>query len=239
MAEARVRGVLFDAGNTLVRVRGTVGEVYAEVALRHGVAVCGEALEAGFRRSFRERKADAGGAPARPHSPEGERAWWRALVREVFEAVGAAHAFGGRFEAFFEDLYGTFEGGERWQVFPDVAPCLEALAARGLPAAVVSNWDRRLHSVLAGVGLAGRMRFVLTSAEFGAEKPDPAIFREGAARLGLEPAEVLHVGDLVRDDWLGARGAGLQAVLIDREGTCPAGPRRIGDLGEVAGLLAG
>ncbi len=233
-----IRGVLFDAGNTLLRVRGSVGRVYAEVARRHGVAVDEEALEEQFRRAFQSRKEGFLHGVARPHSPERERAWWRALVRDVFGAAGSLGAFGDRFEAFFDELYRTFEGPGRWRVFPDVFPCLDGLAARGVPAAVVSNWDSRLHPVLAGLGLAERFRFVLTSAEFGAEKPHPAIFREGAARLGLEPAEVLHVGDLVRDDWLGALGAGLQAVLVDREGTCPPGTRCIPDLGGVAELLA-
>jgi putative hydrolase of the HAD superfamily len=239
MAWAPIRGVLFDAGNTLLRVRGSVGGVYAEVARRHGVTVGEESLEGEFRRAFRGRKESFLHEVARPHSPERERAWWRELVRDVFGATGSLAAFGDRFDTFFDELYRTFEKPGRWQIFPDVIPCLDVLAGRGVPAAVVSNWDSRLHPVLAGLGLADRFRFVLTSAEFGAEKPDPAIFREGAARLGLEPDEVLHVGDLVRDDWLGALQAGLQAALVDRDGTCPPGPLCIADLGAVAGLLPG
>ncbi len=239
MAGEPIRGVLFDAGNTLLRVRGSVGGVYAEVARRHGVTVGEEPLEEEFRRAFRGRKESFLHAVARPHSPERERAWWRTLVRDVFGATGSLDSFGARFEPFFDELYRTFERPTRWQVFPDVIPCLDDLATRGVPAAVVSNWDSRLHPVLAGLGLADRFRFVLTSAEFGAEKPDPAIFREGAARLGLEPGEVLHVGDLVRDDWLGALQAGLQAALVDRDGTCPPGPLCIADLRAVADLLPG
>lgn len=216
-----VRGVLFDAGNTLIRVSGTVGDVYAQVARRHGLDPGGGALERAFRKVFQERKGGFLPRVSRPHSPEREKAWWRELVEAALREAGAWDGFGRRFPAYFEELYREFEKPDHWEVFPDALPCLDALASLGLGLGVVSNWDSRLHPVLSGLGLAPRFRFVLTSAEFGAEKPDPSIFREGARRLALPPAQVLHVGDLVRDDWKGATRAGLRAVLVDREGTCP------------------
>ncbi len=216
-----IRGVLFDAGNTLIRVRGSVGEVYAAVARRHGLDADAGALERAFRRLFRERRAGFVPRVSRPHSPEREKAWWRELVAAAFREAAAWEGLEPSFDAYFEELYREFEKPDHWEVFPDALPCLEALASRWLGLGVVSNWDSRLHAVLAGLGLSPRFHFVLTSAEFGAEKPDPSIFREGARLLGLLPSQVLHVGDLVRDDWQGAIRAGLRAVLLDREGTCP------------------
>lgn len=233
-----VRGVLFDAGNTLVRVRGSVGTVYAEIAERHGVQANAQGLERLFRRAFDQRKDSFLESVSGAHSPESERAWWKALVRGVFGEAGVLPRFGLHFDDFFAELYRAFEHPARWEVFPDVVPCLDALADRGIPSAVVSNWDSRLHAVLAGLGLARRFRFVLTSAEFGAEKPHPSIFREAASRLGLRPEQVLHVGDLIRDDWLGARRAGLQAVLVARGGTCPAGVRCVTELGGLDRFVA-
>ncbi|MDW7709988.1 MAG: HAD-IA family hydrolase [Deferrisomatales bacterium] len=232
-----IRGVLFDAGNTLIRVRGSVGAVYAEVARRHGLHADAGALEEGFRKSFRQRKEGFLQAVSRPHSPERERAWWRGLVEEVFRDAGSRDGLRGRFDSFFEELYREFEESRHWQTFPDVLPCLEALAARGLPLGVLSNWDSRLHPVLRGLGLTRRFRFVLTSAELGAEKPDAAIFLEGARRLGRKPAEVLYVGDLLREDVFGAARAGLRGMLLDREGSCPAPVPRIEDLRKLPAAL--
>jgi len=232
-----IRGILFDAGNTLVRVRGTVGAVYAEVARRHGFDPDGEALERAFQRAFRERKASFLLRVSRPHSPGREKTWWREVVEAVFRGAGAWGGLDGRFEETFEELYREFEKPDHWEVFRDAAACLDVLAFRGVGLGVVSNWDSRLHPVLAGLGLAPRFRFVLTSAEFGAEKPDPSIFREGARLLGLPPHQVLHVGDLIRDDWQGAIGAGLRAALVDREGTCPVGIHCLSSLAEVPALL--
>lgn len=160
-------------------------------------------------------------------------------MEQVFRLAGDWEALRDRFEPFFEELYPAFERPEHWEVFPDVHPCLEELLARGIPMGVVSNWDSRLHGVLGGLGLAAAFRFVLVSAEFGAEKPDPAIFLEGARRLGPEPAEVLHVGDLVADDVLGAAAAGLRAILVDRQGSCPADVACVGDLRDVPGVIEG
>ncbi len=234
----RVRAVLFDAGNTLIRVRGSVGAVYARVAARHGVTADPEVLDARFREAFRRRKGGFLSAVSRPHSPERERGWWRDLVHEVFREAGALDGWQRRFEPFFSELYAAFARPDPWEVFPDVVPCLDALSTRGVAAAVVSNWDGRLVPVLDGLGLSPWLRFVLTSAEFGAEKPDPGIFHGACRRLGAAPAEVVHVGDLVRDDWHGARAAGLAAVLLDREDTAPAHVvPRVRSLAELPGAI--
>ncbi|RMG86737.1 MAG: HAD family hydrolase, partial [Candidatus Dadabacteria bacterium] len=75
--------------------------------------------------------------------------------------------------------------------------------------------------------------------EVGAEKPDPEIFHGAARRLGLPPERILHVGDLVREDLLGAQRAGLRAVLVDREGTAPGHRPVVRDLREIWGWLNG
>lgn len=238
-ASAPILGVLFDAGNTLLRVRGSVGTVYAEVASRNGVRADAAALEEGFRRVFANRRSSFVGAVSRPHSPEREKAWWRSLVADVFREVELWTGLEPVFESYFEEVYETFAGVERWEIFPDVHPCLAALEARGIPLGVVSNWDSRLHGLLRELGLAERFRCVLTSAEFGAEKPHPSIFTAGASCLGVPAGQVLHVGDLIADDLRGARAAGLQAVLIDREGTAPPGIPAVRRLGDLEGALDG
>jgi putative hydrolase of the HAD superfamily len=122
----------------------------------------------------------------------------------------------------------------RFELLPDALPTLDALAARGLPLAVVSNWDHALPEVLDGLGIGGRFAVVATSAAAGAAKPDPAIFAGVLARLRVPAAEALHCGDSPRHDCAGARAAGIDAVLVDREGVLPPGPcPRIADLADL------
>jgi putative hydrolase of the HAD superfamily len=85
---------------------------------------------------------------------------------------------------------------------------LERLRAAGLALACVSDWDVGLREQLAKGGLEHVFTLVLTSAEAGAEKPDPAIFAAALERLGVEPCRALHVGD-GEADREGATAAGL------------------------------
>lgn len=122
----------------------------------------------------------------------------------------------------------------RFRLHADALPALDALRRDGVALGVVSNWDYALPEVLAGLGVAGRFGAVAASAAVGAAKPDPAIFHHALARLGVPPDRALHCGDLPEPDCLGARAAGLRAVLLDRRGTLPDGPcPRIGSLLEL------
>lgn len=86
--------------------------------------------------------------------------------------------------------------------------CLE-LAAAGLRLAVVSNWDIGLHDHLGALGLDAVVDVVVTSAEAGAPKPAPAVFELGLARLVVDAARAVHIGDAAADE-AGAQAAGLR-----------------------------
>lgn len=60
-----------------------------------------------------------------------------------------------------------------------------------------------------------------TAEAIGARKPDPRAFLITCDRLGVAPDSVLSVGDEFEVDVVGARSAGLHAVLLDRSGTAP------------------
>lgn len=113
--------------------------------------------------------------------------------------------------------------GLRFTLFADVLPALDALQGAGLRLAVVSNWDCSLPGVLARLGVAHRFGAISVSARVGVGKPDPAIFHDALRRLGVAPGAALHCGDLPHTDCLGARRAGIRAVLLDRRGTLPEG----------------
>ncbi|HEX6621666.1 MAG TPA: HAD-IA family hydrolase [Solirubrobacteraceae bacterium] len=119
----------------------------------------------------------------------------------------------------------------RFRAYPEVPAALERLRARGARLAVVSNWDVSLHDVLERTGLRGLVDAVVISAELGIAKPDPAIFRAALERLGATAAEAMHVGDSVEADVAGARAAGLEAVLVVRDGAqAPDGVRVVASL---------
>ena len=121
----------------------------------------------------------------------------------------------------------------RFSAFPDAAPALRELRARGLKLVVCSNWDCSLPQVLASTGLLDLVDGVVASANVGADKPAPQVFERALELCGCEPGEALHVGDSPVADVEGARAAGMRAVLIDRSG----GEGDIASLAELPALL--
>ena len=114
-----------------------------------------------------------------------------------------------------QELYGP--RSSVFSLYDDVVPCLDQLQSAGLQMAVVSNWDISLHRTLRSFGLSDYFETVVASMEIGIEKPDERIFRAALEKLGVLPTEALHVGDNPLDDYRGARGAGMDAVVIDRQ----------------------
>jgi putative hydrolase of the HAD superfamily len=117
--------------------------------------------------------------------------------------------------------------------YPDVVPALRRLRAGGVKLVIASNWDCSLADWLARLGLLELVDGVVTSADVGAAKPDPALFRRALEMAGVPPAEAVHVGDSPENDVEGARAAGLRALLLVRQGEPPPGVTALRSLAEL------
>jgi putative hydrolase of the HAD superfamily len=136
-----------------------------------------------------------------------------------------------------EDVEAAMLAAIRFRPYPEVPGVLRGLRARGARLVVVSNWDVSLHDVLESTRLRPLLDAVVTSAEFGAAKPDPAIFAHALELAGARAEEAVRAGDDVDADVHGARAAGIEPVLVARAGEpAPEGVRRIATL---EGLLRG
>ena len=92
---------------------------------------------------------------------------------------------------------------------------------RGLKLTIVSNANGKLHVLFERLALAGCVDCLLDSHVEGVEKPDPRFFELALARSGARRETTIHVGDLYQVDVVGARAAGLRAVLLDEGGLYP------------------
>ncbi|MBL0419806.1 HAD family hydrolase [Ramlibacter sp. AW1] len=108
------------------------------------------------------------------------------------------------FDVFFSER-------QRVTLFEDALPAIEFLAGR-FPLVSLSNGN----ADLARIGVAGHFRAAICAREFGVAKPDPRIFHAAAGAVDLSPEQVLHVGDDVLLDVLGAHNAGMQSVWVNR-----------------------
>jgi putative hydrolase of the HAD superfamily len=115
------------------------------------------------------------------------------------------------------------------RAMPGVTEALSHVASRGLAMAVVSNtvippW--LLDESLEAVGLLGFFPRRYYSCALGVKKPARRMFAPVLHDLGVEPGQVLHVGDRYLTDVWGARRAGLRSCLIVGHRSLPIPPVR-------------
>jgi HAD superfamily hydrolase (TIGR01509 family) len=210
---ADIDTVFLDVGNTLVSVDFTW--VAAELGAR-AVPTNAEALrraEAAARPAFSRRLFVDG-------VPEGTDLFRAYLVALIERLPAAARLSPDAFDTLIGELRTVLRPDGRasvlWRsVMPGVPDALARLQAQGLRLVVVSNSDGTVATTLAEAGLLQYMAHVVDSALAGYEKPDPRIFFHALAQTGAVAGRTLHVGDLYHADVLGARGAGLHALLLD------------------------
>lgn len=115
--------------------------------------------------------------------------------------------------ALVDAAYAVFHAERnRVDCYPDAVDALARIAAR-LPVAALSNGN----ADLAAIGLDHHFAFQIGAREHGIAKPDASIFLAACDRLGCAPDEVLHVGDHIEADVLGAARAGLRTAWVHRE----------------------
>ena len=207
--------IYLDAFGTLFGVKGSVGEIYSSLARTAQVKTAPPAVTRAFFQSFAasERLAFPGAEPAA--IPELEYRWWKAIVSETFERVGALSKFED-FDTFYAGLYGYFETSAPWKVYPDTLTSLARWQSMGIPLGVISNFDSRLHRVLSVLGLAGYFQSITLSSEVGAAKPAAAIFEAALAKHNCAAQEAWHIGDSEAEDYAGAQSVGMRAILVAR-----------------------
>lgn len=203
-----MQALTLDAAGTLFDLAEPVGIVYARLAGQAGYQLDGDKLEESFRHHFSRLSSPKYSETTPGH--ETEKNWWRELV-----LITTALPDDAQFERFFASAFAYYERPEAWQLFPDTLPFLEK-AAQEFRLAVVSNFDARLHPIIAGLGLSHYFEFVVSSADAKSRKPDEAIFQYALRKLALPAAHVLHVGDSHSADFAGATLAGMQAFHLQR-----------------------
>jgi putative hydrolase of the HAD superfamily len=202
------KAVFFDAGNTLIFINPAV---VLPVFRAFGAEVGEDAFwESEFEaRLLLARTVEEGATGTEGHM-------WQAYFANLFRGCGIREE---DLSAVGERVREIHDESHLWTwCAPSTGPALEALKAQGIRLAVISNADGRVEGLIRKAGIRDHFEFVLDSGLEGVEKPDPEIFLRGCRRMGIHPDESLYVGDLYPVDVMGARGAGMTAVLLDPVG---------------------
>lgn len=222
---APIRVVLFDAGNTLISLD------YERLAGGVSAAV-GREISSGLMRS---RAPEAAAALELGSGTDRERAV--SYLEALFLLSGVRHEELEPVRAAVTQLH---HERHLWiGVEPGTADALGQLRDAGLRLGVVSNSDGKVETALAAAGLRPYFDVVVDSTHAGVEKPDPRIFAVALEAIGAAPGEAVYVGDVYEVDVVGARRAGLAAVLLDPHGLHVNGDVPIIEsLAELPGLIS-
>lgn len=108
--------------------------------------------------------------------------------------------------------------GRSWIAYEDSTEILSKLRKKSIKTMLISNWDSTAREVLEQNGLEALFDEIVISSEEGCSKPEKEIFSRALSRVNVNPKNILYVGDNYYDDFLGAKQADIDFVLINHLG---------------------
>jgi HAD superfamily hydrolase (TIGR01509 family) len=201
---AELRFIFFDVGNTLLfpnRAR-ILSPLPAD---HHPTLQQWQALERRTKKEF-----DEGMTGGRV-----DHSFWWTFHTHLLEEAGRLD------DGLRNALVENTQKSANWdQILPGTRDLLQSIG-RKYSTAVISNSDGKIEAVLRRCGIADCFNSITDSGAVGHEKPHPAIFQAALSAMQAQPADSLYVGDLYSVDYVGARNAGMQALLFDVSGAYP------------------
>jgi putative hydrolase of the HAD superfamily len=204
---SKIKVIFFDVGNTLLFPNRT--RIHALLAER-GIVPDDEHLRDLECRTKNQFDGMMTGTIPKNGGPD--HGFWWMFYSQLLSDVGLND------DAVRDQLVASIRNSGNWDTIrPGTADQLQEIGER-YRVAVISNADGRIEDVLQRCGIAQCFRTITDSGLVGYEKPHPEIFRQALESLNATPAESLYVGDVYSVDYLGATGAGMQAILMDVPG---------------------
>jgi HAD superfamily hydrolase (TIGR01509 family) len=195
------RFIFFDVGNTLLFPNRA--KLLAPIAAeKHPSLAEWQALERRTKREFDEGlvtgKIDHG--------------FWWTFHTHLLNELGTFN------EVVRDTLVQNTQNSANWdQILSGTRDALERIRQQ-YAIAVISNSDGKINAVLGRCGICDCFASITDSGNVGHEKPHPAIFAAALREMKAQPADSLYVGDVYSIDYIGARNAGMDAVLFDVSG---------------------
>jgi len=198
---AKCRFIFFDVGNTLLfpnraRILAPLPED------RHPSLEAWQALERRTKHEFDQGLLEG----------KVDQSFWWTFHTYLLQGLNALD------NGLRNTLVENTQNSANWdQILPGTREALERFRKQ-YAIAVISNADGRIDAVLRRCGIVDCFQSITDSGHVGHEKPHRAIFETALREMKADATESLYVGDVYSVDYVGARQAGMQAVLFDVAG---------------------
>ncbi len=208
-----IKAVFFDLYQTLVHYQPSQEELEAAAlknlgidttadTLRHPMLTANEFIYQQIAKKLLSRR-----------SREETMALYTEYQRIVLKEAGIAAD-----EKIVMSLLGMMQQAKMDLVlFDDVIAALDNLKKRSFKLGLISNIEQNMNETLDRLGLSARLDIIVTSQDAGFTKPKLEIYQYALNKAGVKPEEAVYIGDQYQVDIVGAKGAGMQGILIDRD----------------------
>lgn len=217
----KIKAILFDMGGTLVRLE-SAPEIYTRILKAHGIELPIEETENAWEKAKKsldfKRMPELGGN------------FWVKINLLILENLGIKYNALPLAEALDREWWDYASVS----LYPEALTLLHKLKEKQVKIGIITNsLQADMKKVLSKLNLEGFFDIEANIDTAGKAKPEKEIFMYTVQKLGLQPKEVLFVGDDVEMDYKGAMKAGLRALLIDRENKADKDVKKIRNLQEI------
>lgn len=207
------KAILFDCGDTLVHLDPPREKIVLDFLHEEGVNIAISDVKLAYRiANFCLKQSSLN-----IRSTKEKQDFFITYNMQLFKILGLSS----KAESWAEKLLEKFTKYRRWVPFSDIDPALRSLKLASFSLGVVANWDSGLSDLLEQLSISQLFTVILSSAEVGIEKPAPEIFLLAMERIGTSSNGTYYAGNEYEIDVIGARGAGIKPILIDRDNALP------------------
>uniref|UniRef100_A0A1B6D276 Haloacid dehalogenase-like hydrolase domain-containing protein 3 n=1 Tax=Clastoptera arizonana TaxID=38151 RepID=A0A1B6D276_9HEMI len=209
--------VTFDVTGTLLKFPMSVGKQYAKTGAALGIEVDPDLLQKNFKISYKKMLKE------HPNFGQvtgiGWESWWKLLVSLTFKNSLSENEFNySKVEKISMRLIDVYKTSEGWELANGAVELLDTLKKKHIHLGVISNYDSRLNCILKDLKISEYFDFIIGSYEAKVQKPNKGIFELAEKMISyIKPNEIVHIGDSVELDFLGAQSAGWNAILVHKD----------------------
>ena len=209
-----IKAIFFDWFNTLAHYHPPREELESQALKELGFDVSPKSISYGLYLADKHMYEENARLPIRQRSQEEQHRLYTGFHRIILKETGIDATDGQVLNLMLRML--QLNATMKFILFDDVNAALKVLKAQGLKLGLLTNLQSEVNSMCRELGIADYLDFTVTSAEVGADKPQPPIFLKALQLAHVNAAEAIHVGDQYQNDVLGARRVGISPILLDR-----------------------